>query len=99
MMGAVAGAMGISQPQKPPGGASGGGGMSMPQPQINQQSMETSQVSEVRERRMQAIEDAQKFLGEGQGQSQGMAQQGQGTSALADSDPTGRLGSALDALA
>lgn len=98
MMGAVAGAMGISQPQKPQGGASGGGGMSMPQPQLNQQSMESSQVSEVRERRMQTIEDAQKFLSQGEGQQ--MGQQGQSTaSAPADSDPSGRLGSALDALA
>lgn len=98
MMGAVAGSMGMSQPQKSPQGPSGDGGLNMPQPQIDP-GRETSGVSEVRERRMEAVESFMQSNGATGNQQEGLLSAGEGSNALSNSDPSGRLGSNLDLLA
>lgn len=98
MMEAVAGSMGMSQPQKSPLGSSGGGGLNMPQPQIDP-GRDTSGVNEARERRMEAVESFMQSNGAGGGKQESMLQSLGGSNAASDRDPSGRLGSNLDLMA
>lgn len=88
MMGAIANSnMGMPNPRE--NAAQGAGGQqSMPQPEVNQ-TREMSGIQEVREQRIQAIEEA----------NQSMQQEPATDKVMKDSDPTGAMGSNIDVMA